>query len=237
MAYNSAHLFRLFNGASGLNEWQYLTTDTLSTVIGPGYFNDGYIQGMQPGDAVSVIVFTTALSNGQFSGFSSFNSGVVSSVTAYGSATIAAVSGSPSGSAGGDLTGSTYPNPTVATVGGATAANIAASTKGLIGQATHDANYTLLPADAGTGLYHASASAHAWTIESHAVQPLPVFCVATFTTGQSSGVLSILAGSGVTLERCDGTTGTGTRTMGPASKVTAYQRVQDVWELSGVFAS
>ena len=201
MAYNSANLFRLFDGASGLNEWQYLTTDSFTAVQASGYINDGYIQGLRPGDTFYVVIFTTANPDGTFSGFSSLNFGVVSTVAAYGAATI--IAGDP-------------------------------KLIGLGAGVTHDANYTLVATDAGSALYHASASAHSWTIPS---ATLPVGSVVTFTTGQSSGTLSILAGGGVTLERVDGTAGTGTRTMAAASKVTAYQRAQDVWELSGVFAS
>ena len=91
MSYNSANLFRLYDGASGLNEWQYTTTDSFATVLVSGYFNDGYIQGMRPGDAISVIIFTTVNSDGTFSGFSSFNPAAVSVVSAYGGATIIAV--------------------------------------------------------------------------------------------------------------------------------------------------
>jgi len=102
---------------------------------------------------------------------------------------------------------------------------------------THDANYTLLPADAGKGLFHSSASAHAWSIDTNANQAIPVGSVIVFTTGQSSGVVTLTPLSGVTFERCDGTTGTGARTMGPAMTATARQRATDTWVLSGVFAS
>ena len=103
--------------------------------------------------------------------------------------------------------------------------------------ATHDANYTLLPADAGKGLFHSSASAHAWSIDTNANQAIPVGSVIVFSTGQSSGVVTLTPLSGVTFERCDGTAGTGVRTMGPASSATAQQRATDIWVLSGVFAS
>ena len=103
--------------------------------------------------------------------------------------------------------------------------------------ATHDANYTLLPADAGTGLFHSSASAHAWTIDTNANQALPVGSVVVFTTGQTSGVVTLTPAGGVTFERCDGTAGTGARTMAAASTATARQRSTDVWVLSGMFAS
>ena len=100
-----------------------------------------------------------------------------------------------------------------------------------------DGAYTFTSNDAGKGFFHSSASAHAWTIETQAHQAIPVGTILVFTTGQSSGTLTLTPASGVTFERCDGTAGTGARTMGPASTATARQRAADIWVLSGVFAS
>ena len=208
MAYTSSRLFAVQSSAAKVTSWLYITTDTFATVSASNYFSDALLRRVKPGDPISVVIFTTTLPDGELSGFSSFNSAVFSSVSSSGG-TVAVTS-------------------TVLT-----AAQIALLT-GLGAGVTHDANYTLVAADAGSALYHGSASAHSWTIPS---ATLPVGSVVTFTTGQSSGTLSILAGGGVTLERVDGTAGTGTRTMAAASKVTAYQRSADVWELSGVFAS
>ena len=100
-----------------------------------------------------------------------------------------------------------------------------------------DGAYTFGPSDAGKGFFHSSASAHAWTIDTNAHQAIPAGAVLVFTTGQSSGVVTLTPASGVTFERCDGTAGTGARTMGPASTATARQRATNIWVLSGVFAS
>jgi hypothetical protein len=53
---------------------------------------------MQPGDAISVIVFTTRNSDGTFSGYSSFNPCAISAVAAYGGATVVSVGGGSSAS-------------------------------------------------------------------------------------------------------------------------------------------
>ena len=90
MAYKSANLFRLFDGSSGLNEWQYITTDAFATVSASNYFNDAYIQGVNPGDSIAVIVFTSELSGGYFTGYSSYTPAVFTSVTSSGG-TVASV--------------------------------------------------------------------------------------------------------------------------------------------------
>ena len=145
------------------------------------------------------------------------------------------------GGALGTPSAGTLTNCTGLPVAGVTGTAVITTDRRLSGlggaDATHDANYTLLSADAGTGLFHSSASAHAWSIDTNANQAIPVGSVIVFTTGQSSGVVTLTPLSGVTFERCDGTTGTGARTMGPASTATARQRATDTWVLSGVFAS
>ncbi len=53
MAYISANLYQLpGNSPGGVKEWRYLTTDSLATAAAAGYFADGALRGMHPGDAV-----------------------------------------------------------------------------------------------------------------------------------------------------------------------------------------
>ena len=105
---------------------------------------------------------------------------------------------------------------------------------GLLDDVTHDVDYTLVPADAGKNLHHESASAHSWTVPASVLTKGDVVRV---STGQTSGTLSILAGIGLTLNRVDGTAGTGTRTLAAASTAVLYFKSATVVEISGVFAS
>jgi hypothetical protein len=94
MAYISPDLYPLGSAPSGVQQWQYLTTDSFATVSGAGYFTDGALQGMNPGDGIAVIIYSTYAS-GAFSGFSSLNLGTVASTSGY-AATIAAIAGTGS---------------------------------------------------------------------------------------------------------------------------------------------
>ena len=201
MAYISTNLYTGFDSGSPNQTWTYLTTDSFATVCGSGYINDGYIQGMQPGDIINVLTFTS-VSNGNWSGFLGAYVGAISSVTAYGAATVAP---------GGD--------PRLV---------------GLSPNVLHDADYTLVASDAGGSLGHDTASANSWTVPANVFSAGQVIRI---STGQSSGTLSILAGSGLTLNRVDGTAGTGTRTLAAASSAVLYFKSPTVAEISGVFAS
>jgi hypothetical protein len=111
---------------------------------------------------------------------------------------------------------------------------LSVASTGLLDDVAHDADYTLVAADAGLNLHHESASAHSWTV------PASIFAkgnVVRISTGQSSGTLSILADAGLTLNRVDGTAGTGTRTLSAASTAVLYFKSATVAEISGVFAS
>jgi hypothetical protein len=109
-----------------------------------------------------------------------------------------------------------------------------ASARGVLGQLTHDADYTFVRDDAGYSHAHDSATGHSWTIPSDTFLAGEILDI---STGQSSGTLSILAGSGLTLLREDGTAGTGTRTLGAASSAVVKFRSATVAEIRGVFAS
>ena len=61
MAYSSDNLAMLFNPVGGglKRVWLYQTTsDADATVVGSGYFSNGYTAGMRSGDAVFVIATT-----------------------------------------------------------------------------------------------------------------------------------------------------------------------------------
>lgn len=61
MAYVADNLCVLFNGVGGYMKriWVYQTTsDADATIVGSGYFSDGYTKGMRSGDAVFAIAST-----------------------------------------------------------------------------------------------------------------------------------------------------------------------------------
>lgn len=61
MAYVPDNLCVMFNGVGNYTNrtWIYQTaSDADATIVGPGYFSDGYTKGMRAGDAVFVIATT-----------------------------------------------------------------------------------------------------------------------------------------------------------------------------------
>jgi hypothetical protein len=96
-------------------------------------------------------------------------------------------------------------------------------------------NYTLLVSDAGGTVVHTSGSPHTFTIPSNASVPFVVGTMATFIN-EGAGLLSIAINSD-TLKRCDGTSGTGTRTLAADSTATAIKVSSTVWRINGLFAS
>ena len=114
MAYISSNLYLLRTSPSGVNRWQYSTTDLIAAVTGSAYFADGALRGMKPGDFIDVVIFTTYdATDGQFSGFSSYNlccaastSGVTATaaaISAGGSSTLTANSTATAGFTAGDI--------------------------------------------------------------------------------------------------------------------------------------
>jgi Pectate lyase superfamily protein len=116
MAYISSNLYLLSSSPSGVQQWQYLTTDAFSTVTGAGYFNDGALRNMWPGDGITIIVYSTALPAGEFTGFLSINFGEVSSISGY-AATVSPVT----------VSASELPTPTGSTLGGVLSASAGAN--------------------------------------------------------------------------------------------------------------
>ena len=81
---------------------------------------------------------------------------------------------------------------------------------------TRNANSTFTAKDVGYELGHTDSSNYTWTIDAFANAPIRAGAkIAGFNS--STGTLTIVAPSGGSLIRLDGTTGTGNRTVGANS--------------------
>jgi len=94
------------------------------------------------------------------------------------------------------------------------------------------ADYTLVLGDAGKHLYHTDAGTDTLTIPANASVAFPIGTVIVVVNGAGAGNLSIAITSD-TLQRSDGTAGTGTRTVAASSTVQLLKTTATVWHLSG----
>lgn len=97
--------------------------------------------------------------------------------------------------------------------------------------------YTMVLADAGGTLYHDEVTARTWTIPANASVAFPIGTVIILdNTGNSGAAGSItLSITSDTLQRGDGVSGTGSRTIA-ASAVAAIRKVAStVWVITGTF--
>lgn len=95
-----------------------------------------------------------------------------------------------------------------------------------------NANYTFALVDRGALVWHNNASAHTYTIPTHASVALNAGSIITIFNNSGAGVLSIAPAGGVTL-RWAGTANTGTRSLAAVGSCTIYQLVSDTWIISG----
>jgi hypothetical protein len=96
-------------------------------------------------------------------------------------------------------------------------------------------NVTLALTDSGTTLRHTDANARTLTIPANASVAFPVGTMIIVTNGPSAGVVTVQITSD-TLNRADGTAGTGSRTVAASAKVVLQKVAATVWEISGTFS-
>lgn len=90
--------------------------------------------------------------------------------------------------------------------------------------------YTFVLADAGRNVYH-STGTHAFEIPPNSSVPFPIGTAIEILN--FGGTLTITEGSGVTLYRWDGTSGTGTRTVGQRSTAVIQKITTTEWIIMG----
>ena len=120
-------------------------------------------------------------------------------------------------------TGSITGNPNVTSVG----------TRG-IPVNTQDAAYGFLIEDAGTIIRHSSASAHTYTIPANASVAFPVGTAITIVNEPGGGSITLSITTD-TLNRGDGVSGTGSRTIAANSVATVMKTAATTWMITGSF--
>ena len=98
-------------------------------------------------------------------------------------------------------------------------------------QNSQTANYTLLPADSGKEIYHASATGHTFTIPSNASVPFPIGTCVVFTNKVGGGGVTISITSDTLVWSPSGTLGS--RGLLPAGSATACKKTATTWFISG----
>lgn len=99
-------------------------------------------------------------------------------------------------------------------------------------QNIQNGNYTFVLADAGKQV-HAFSGTPSWTIPPNSSVPYPLGTVIVLLS--TGAVITLLEGSGVSLNRGDGTSGSGTRTVGNNSIAAITKSDTNTWIISGVF--
>lgn len=95
-------------------------------------------------------------------------------------------------------------------------------------------DYTFVDTDAGKSIYHNSGSTHTFTIPANASVAYPIGTIIQIVNPNGSGVLTVAITSD-TLNRGDGTAGTGSRTMAANSICSVEKTAATVWYITGPF--
>lgn len=99
-------------------------------------------------------------------------------------------------------------------------------------QNIQDGSYTFVLADAGKQVHAFSATCN-YTIPPNSSVAFPIGTVIPILS--TGATISVLEGSGVFLNRGDGTSGSGTRTVGPNSMAAITKSDTNTWIISGAF--
>jgi hypothetical protein len=96
-------------------------------------------------------------------------------------------------------------------------------------QNTQNSSYTTVLTDAGKHLYHTSASAHTWTIDSNANVAYPIGTILTFLNESGGGNVTIA----ITSDTLRWGSSTGSRTLAANGTATAIKVTSTAWRLTG----
>lgn len=99
-----------------------------------------------------------------------------------------------------------------------------------------NAVYTFVTDDHGREFLHTEVTARIWTIDTFANQPMPHGAIILIVNWAGAGNITITPAGGVTLQRLDGTAGTGSRVIPPSGFAALHHVTDNEWGISGVFS-
>ncbi len=103
------------------------------------------------------------------------------------------------------------------------------------GISTQNIAYTIVTGDINTVLRHNEVTARTWTVAPDSTLLASNGAIITIINTTGSGNITLAQGSGVTIQRGDGTAGTGSRTIGPDAVCSIIKTSANTWYISGKF--